>query len=273
MESSSSKDHITNVKDRQPDRTRTGITCPRSARAVDSFSSERNQSKPQRSRSVDSFSSSSFTADEEAEIEAERRDEIWNKAEAEGRISDVQVKARAAIRRKLSLSQHDKDKLKHKARKMKDAVIANLKERAKRFMNRGKTLVSSESVATSSSSTRIPSRSAPIGTLEVFCGSAKLSAELKKQGFHAVGIDWAGNKDTPMAQVVRMDCTDPSSFHTILRIVKENNIAYVHFAPPCGTASREQGRSEEKQDQTPSLSDQTSSQRESKACKALTQSE
>ena len=40
---------------------------------------------------------------------------------------------------------------------------------------------------------------------EVFCGKAELTKRLKKAGFDAIGIDWKGNKDKPVSQVLLLD--------------------------------------------------------------------
>ena len=65
-------------------------------------------------------------------------------------------------------------------------------------------------------------------------GLGVLGSELKKQGFAVVGIDFKGCKDKPLVKTLWIDLTTRLEFWDIIR---EGNIEYVHFAPPCGTAS------------------------------------
>jgi hypothetical protein len=51
------------------------------------------------------------------------------------------------------------------------------------------------------------------------------------------GIDHAISKKL-VAPVVQLDLTDPTNFSFLKDIIQEPACVYVHFAPPCGTASR-----------------------------------
>ena len=74
--------------------------------------------------------------------------------------------------------------------------------------------------------------------LEICAGSARLTAALIDLGFDASGVDWAGNKDVPVAPVRTIDLTTAEGRDEIDGLLRNPLLAYVHFAPPCGTASR-----------------------------------
>ena len=78
--------------------------------------------------------------------------------------------------------------------------------------------------------------------LEVCAGSARLSASLCRVGFRAFGIDYAANKDVPEGEVIEIDLTSEHAEELLMRLVGHPRLAYVHFAPPCGTASRARER-------------------------------
>ena len=78
--------------------------------------------------------------------------------------------------------------------------------------------------------------------LEICASSARLTAALLEAGFEAKGIDYAGNKDVPVAPVVLLDLTSTDGQHRPAQLVRHPRLAYVHFAPPCGTASRARER-------------------------------
>ena len=81
-----------------------------------------------------------------------------------------------------------------------------------------------------------PSRSC--FTLELCCGSAGLSAKLKRVGFSTVAVDHPSNQHTPKVACLHMDLTKPSSWQILRKMVSEGRVIYVHVAPPCGTATR-----------------------------------
>ncbi|CAE7428234.1 car [Symbiodinium sp. CCMP2592] len=57
-------------------------------------------------------------------------------------------------------------------------------------------------------------------TVEVFCGTGRLSASLRSEGFDAFGVDHV------------------ASIAHLWSILKDPAVKFIHFAPPCGTASR-----------------------------------
>ena len=94
-----------------------------------------------------------------------------------------------------------------------------------------------------SSPTRTPSPSpeppkAIPGFLEVFSGLGAFTRAMTKVGFRAVAIDWKGNKDKPVTHTQWLDLTTKACQAEFWKLVKENRVVYVHFAPPCGTSSR-----------------------------------
>ena len=107
----------------------------------------------------------------------------------------------------------------------------------------------SSSDETSSSSTRSRSENScsqrgaepaedPPGALEIFCGQALMTKELQRAGFEAIGIDHKGNKDSPLAKTVWLDLATKSGQLQFWDYIRTGRVRYVHFAPPCGTASR-----------------------------------
>lgn len=76
--------------------------------------------------------------------------------------------------------------------------------------------------------------------MEVCCGSARYSAALRKEGFEASGVDWRGNKDRPEPGVPCkwVDLSTRQGRKELLAMLEDPDLEYVHFSPPCGTASR-----------------------------------
>ena len=87
------------------------------------------------------------------------------------------------------------------------------------------------------------------GAMEVFCGIAHYTLELQKAGFKAVGIDHKGCKNKPKAKALWMDLSTRAGQLEFWDVVRSQNVKYVHFAPPCGTASaaRKSGQGSEPQ--------------------------
>eukprot|EP00973_Karenia_brevis_P042830 5929090-Karenia_brevis.AAC.1 len=73
---------------------------------------------------------------------------------------------------------------------------------------------------------------------EVFAGSARLAYALKQEGFTVLAIDHAGNKDRPLVPTLNLDLVKKSEQELFWGMVSEHKLKYVHFAPPCGTATR-----------------------------------
>ena len=76
--------------------------------------------------------------------------------------------------------------------------------------------------------------------LEVFCECARLTKHLVGAGFAAMGIDFRQVKDKPEAATRWMDLASREGQEKFWSTIKQHaaELVYVHFAPPCGTASR-----------------------------------
>ena len=89
-----------------------------------------------------------------------------------------------------------------------------------------------------------PTPSASLGSpskpvfLEICSGSAMLSYVAKEAGYHAVPIDWHHNRQRSCVHALQLDLRSPSSWSFLERTCLSCEIAWVHMAPPCGTASR-----------------------------------
>ena len=78
--------------------------------------------------------------------------------------------------------------------------------------------------------------------LEVFCGSAGLTAELQTLGCQAFGVDREDNVHTPKSEVLHINLSTDAGRALFRRLLDHPRLVYVHFAPPCGTASRARER-------------------------------
>ncbi|CAE7801527.1 SLC24A2 [Symbiodinium sp. CCMP2592] len=74
--------------------------------------------------------------------------------------------------------------------------------------------------------------------LEICSGSAMLSYVAKEAGYTAVPIDWHHNKQRACVHTLQLDLRLASTWSFLRRICSEYDVAWVHMAPPCGTASR-----------------------------------
>ena len=82
-----------------------------------------------------------------------------------------------------------------------------------------------------------------VTSVELMCGAAGVSAELRKGGIDAIGVDWVRNAcSKPKAPVMQADCSDPNGQRLTLDLLENGNVEYAHAAPPCGTASRARER-------------------------------
>ena len=74
--------------------------------------------------------------------------------------------------------------------------------------------------------------------LEIFCGAGRLCGAIRKLGMHdSVGIDSTVHKHLK-SPILRLDLTKNSSIELVERMISQETLAFIHFAPPCGTASR-----------------------------------
>ena len=74
--------------------------------------------------------------------------------------------------------------------------------------------------------------------LELFCGTAGVSAQFKKAGGKAMGIDHHLNRSRLKAAAVKLDLTQRWVQKMVLQEIASGRIDGVFLAPPCGTSSR-----------------------------------
>ena len=74
--------------------------------------------------------------------------------------------------------------------------------------------------------------------MELFCGSAGLSAALKKAGFSkSFGVDSSKPKH-PKAAILKLNLLQPKAQELVLQWLSNPMFFFLHAGPPCGTASR-----------------------------------
>ena len=77
-----------------------------------------------------------------------------------------------------------------------------------------------------------------VGALEVCCGCARMTKELRAAGFDAVGIDYNRNKDKPESKsYVELDLSKPWGLAEMYKLIKSKRVKLTFSAPPCGSAS------------------------------------
>ena len=77
-----------------------------------------------------------------------------------------------------------------------------------------------------------------MGALEVFCGCARMTKELRDAGFDAFGIDYGRNKDKPETKsYFELDLSKPWGINELYKIINEKKVKITFMAPPCGSAS------------------------------------
>ena len=101
--------------------------------------------------------------------------------------------------------------------------------------------------------------------MEVFCGSGRLTASVRKLGVvEAIGIDHILSKRL-QAPAIKLDLNSQNGREVLKNMMESDSVMWIHFAPPCGTASRARNirrgphdpppaRSEEWPDGLPNLS-------------------
>ena len=70
--------------------------------------------------------------------------------------------------------------------------------------------------------------------VEIFCGKARLSKSLRKLGFQVFSVDHRPCKGIP---ILTIDILSTKQVKILDELLSKSNLLYVHFAPPCGTAS------------------------------------
>lgn len=79
--------------------------------------------------------------------------------------------------------------------------------------------------------------------VEVFAGSARLSLALTRAGLPCLALDSPRNQQKPVAPCISLDLTLPRHSATLGAFLSMAELTFVHFAPPCGTASRAREKS------------------------------
>ena len=82
-----------------------------------------------------------------------------------------------------------------------------------------------------------------IYVIELFAGTARLTKCLRKQGFQAMAFDRT-SKRSEGQHILEADLSNKEEVESLLSFLrlKADFIAFVHMAPPCGTASRARGK-------------------------------
>ena len=82
-----------------------------------------------------------------------------------------------------------------------------------------------------------------IYVLELFAGTARLTRSFKRKGFKGLAFD-KSSKRAEGQNVLEFDLSNLEEVNSLLRFIKARakQIALVHMAPPCGTASRARGK-------------------------------
>ena len=70
--------------------------------------------------------------------------------------------------------------------------------------------------------------------MEIFCGKANLSKRLRAKQFQVISVDHVALKGVP---ILRIDITKADQRKVLEELILLDKVLYVHFAPPCGTAS------------------------------------
>lgn len=105
----------------------------------------------------------------------------------------------------------------------------------------GEHFQSGGSSSSSSAPPRVTKSGVPISgmiTLELCAGTAGFTAELRKAGFDALGVDHARGRHLARAPCAKIDVTSKSGQDLLWRILEQGRVYYAHAAPPCGTSSR-----------------------------------
>ena len=75
--------------------------------------------------------------------------------------------------------------------------------------------------------------------IEIFAGSARLTAAIRDAGMAGVAVDHDKSRSTG-PHIALYDLNDRSQFDALVKFIRleKHRIIWVHFAPSCGTASR-----------------------------------
>ena len=78
--------------------------------------------------------------------------------------------------------------------------------------------------------------------VEVFAGCCQLSVSMQQAGFRSIPVDSPKNKHKPRCQVFLLDLNLESARRDLVQLLKDQHVAAVHVALPCGTGSRARER-------------------------------
>ena len=73
--------------------------------------------------------------------------------------------------------------------------------------------------------------------IEIFSGSGRLTAAIRKMGMRAVAIDRSSERTSGPVMTLDLTKADDLEFLKNFIISERMNIVYIHMAPPCGTCS------------------------------------
>ena len=74
--------------------------------------------------------------------------------------------------------------------------------------------------------------------LEIFCGTAGVTAALKRYGAEAIGVDHVIDKRRMKGPAVKLDLSKKSAQKLVIDEIKGGRVKGVMLAPPCGTSSK-----------------------------------
>jgi hypothetical protein len=69
--------------------------------------------------------------------------------------------------------------------------------------------------------------------IELCCGSAGLSAAIRRRGPDTIGVDRIRNPSRPQAPIVKLDLSTQGGQFIVRNMLMEANVAYIHAAVPC----------------------------------------
>ena len=74
--------------------------------------------------------------------------------------------------------------------------------------------------------------------LDIFCGTAGVTAALKRYGAEAIGVDHVIDKRRMKGPAVKLDLSKKSAQKLVIDEIKGGRVKGVMLAPPCGTSSK-----------------------------------
>ena len=77
---------------------------------------------------------------------------------------------------------------------------------------------------------------------EICCGSAGLSAALKRSGFQTLAIDHVSNRHSTKVKIFVLDVSNENQLDLLMSMISFIKPCYIHMGLPCGTCSRARER-------------------------------